>query len=370
MRVLFCSRLDLLDVIGGDTVQVIETKRALEHLGLHIDVCTIAEPDVSSYDVVHLFNTQFPDVGLPQIRHVKKAGKPIALSTIYWERDPTFASHDVLRYDAFGKLVNRIGPFHPASIGRALHMLENFRMDTSKKIRTMLEIADVLLPNSVAELEILVSTFNYPMARSKATVVVNAVKPMSENPSLSEESKAKLLALPERFVMEAARIEPVKGQLQLLRATKLWCPEVPIVFVGGARKSPYVDAVREEMGRRSNVFHLDVIPHDELPPFYTRAGLHVLPSLRESPGLSTLEAAVYGCNCVVGIHAPVQEYFGTDAWVCDPGDVDSIGRAVKAAWAAPLNPALGRRVREEFTWTRAAEQTLGAYDQLLRRSFG
>lgn len=364
MKVLFCGRLDLLKVLGGDTVQVLETKRALERKGLSIDICEEAIPDVRGYDLVHLFNTQFPEIGLPQIRAIKDAGKPVALSTIYWSMDEVFKSADFLRHELVIKIIPRIASLRPEILGPAVMKLGGLRSGVRAMIRELLDRADVLLPNSVAELEILARVFDYPMARAKSQIVINAVKPIPQQVPLSEASKEKLDRLPCEFVMEAARIEAVKGQLQLLRGTARHCPSLPIVFVGAARASTYTEEVFRTM-RGREVFHVDVVPHDELPHFYRRARVHALPSLRESPGLSSLEAAACGSNCVVGVHAPVQEYFGTDAWVCDPNDADSIGKAVAAAWGAPKNANLGARVRGELTWDRAADQTLEAYRRIL-----
>ena len=64
--------------------------------------------------------------------------------------------------------------------------------------------------------------------------------------------------------------------------------------------------------KRGNTFFLGEISHDDIYPYYSKAKVHVLPSFRESPGLSTLEAAVFGVNCVVSFHGPVAEYFGLD----------------------------------------------------------
>lgn len=364
MKVLFTGRLDVLKVLGGDTVQILQTKAALERRGLTIDVAEVVEPDVRGYDLVHIFNTQFPDVGLPQLRWVKKNGCPVVVSTIYWDLKAVYANADVLQYDVRGRLA-RLGTYAPALAGRLVTLLRDAGSKFRNKVREMLIGADALLPNSVAELEIVINDFDYPMARSKSFIVPNAVNPTPDNPPLSPANAALLASLPERYVMEAARVETVKGQLQLLRAMDKWCPELPVVFVGGRHPSPYEAAFSAQLARRANARHVGIIPYDELPHFYARAKVHALPSLRESPGLASLEAALAGSNCVVGIHAPVQEYFGQDAWTCDPDDVDSVGRAVRRAWDAPPNQSLRKRLLRDFTWERAAEETLRAYDHVL-----
>lgn len=371
MKVLFCSRADVLDVLGGDTIQLLETKAALERRGVEIDVATVKDPDVRSYDLVHVFNTQCPAMGLAQIRAAKQQGRKVALSTIYWDLDALYRSRDYLDLDHKLNLPAWVGP----GLLRARGLLLRLRIEHQTKYlhmaRQMLVEADVLLPNSVAELELLVHQMDYTMARAKAVVVPNAVKPPPSEVKLSDQSKAILDSLPERYVMEAARIESVKGQLQLLRAAARWCPEIPLVFVGGGnRDSAYFAAFERARSKHGNARYLGIVPHEELPAFYARAKVHALPSLRESPGLSTLEAALAGVNCVVGVHAPVQEYFGDDAWVCDPEDVDSIGHAIKAAWTTPSHGRMRDRIRRDLTWDKAAEQTLRGYEHALGCKLG
>jgi glycosyltransferase involved in cell wall biosynthesis len=371
MKVLFCSRLDILEVLGGDTIQILETKAALERRGLHIDIGTEAEPDVSGYDLVHIFNTQFPALGLPQLRAVKRQGRKVALSTIYWDLDAVFRSRDYLVFDQKLSVPAYLPPAMVHGLGQLMQLYFELRTHFREMIRSMLVEADALLPNSVAELEILIHQMDYTMARSKAFIVPNAVKPGPSEVVLSDKSKALLDALPARYLIEAARVESVKGQLPLLRATAKWCPDIPLVFVGGhANPSRYFDEFEKECRKHGNAHYLGIIPHEELPAFYARAKVHALPSLRESPGLATLEAALRGANCVVGVHAPVQEYFGNDVWVCDPADVDSIGQAVKAAWIAPNHARMAERIRREFTWDRAADETLRAYEFVLGRRIG
>lgn len=365
MKVLFTSRPDLFTVFGGDSVQVLQTQKALEALGVQIDVTVEQFPSVAGYDLVHIFNTQFAYFGHPQLEHVKRHGCRVALSTIHWNMRPALQSPDFLGLEVrepFGKLLHRT----PRISGRALSIGRDLLTGYRAKIASMLKAADVLLPNSVAELEIVVQDFGYPMARSKAFIVVNAVREgFAADASPSAKSAEVLSGLPDEFVMEAARVESVKGQLPLLRASARLCPELPLVFVGGHRPGRYWDEFERLRRQRDNVYYVDVVPHEDLPAFYNRARVHVLPSFRESPGLSTLEAALCGANCVVGIEAPIQEYFGSDAWVCDPRQESSIAQAIINAWHSPRSGALGKRVAQ-FTWERVAKETLAAYEFALR----
>lgn len=376
MRVLLCNRPDALTAPGGDTVQMHETASALERLGAHVSVSLEPEPDPTEADVVHVFNLQRPGTALDQVRTAKAAGKPVALSTIYWDLRFAERGRDVLRYGS-GPWLGRLASLSPWVAGGALDGLQAVRTarlgDAGQRARQveLLRLADVLLPNSIAELETVVAEFRYPMARAKTVVVPNGVDlarmSASSAPVPSDTSLA-LAALPPRFALEVARVEAIKGQLSLIQAMTSE-PQVPLVFCGRADATPYVVACREAGRRRGNTFFVGAHPHDGLAGFYRRATVHVLPSLRESPGLVTLEAAAFGCNCVVAAHAPVQEYFGDEAWICDPEDPASLRAAVLAAWQAPPT-ALGQRVRDRYTWNHAAVATLGAYQRLLGGRIG
>ena len=60
------------------------------------------------------------------------------------------------------------------------------------------------------------------------------------------------------------------------------------------------------------------------------------------------------------------EYLEGDAWTCDPGDPESVRRAVEAAWAAGRKhsrPIAMKRKVLEFN----GEQTVDATERLYRR---
>lgn len=56
MNILFQSRKDLLVHPGGDTIQILKTKEMLEKNGYNVDIELSDEVDVSTYDIVHIFN--------------------------------------------------------------------------------------------------------------------------------------------------------------------------------------------------------------------------------------------------------------------------------------------------------------------------
>lgn len=374
MRVLFQnSRVDWMIHWGGDSTQMVETKQALEELGVTVELDDgKKEVDLEDFDLVHVFNIQTADTGVVLVEKAKQKGVPVVVSPIYWDL------RDILKYTTM------IFPYSKHPLGKILARIDwrllyivrkarSFMREQAvlRKARKMLEMADMILPNSYAELEILVYTFKYPWLRAKAMIVPNGVRPPGQAVEAESEEcrviRNLLKDIPEPYVLEVALIHPVKGQLSVVKAL-MDHPEIPLVFVGRGSNSTYGREVQRLAAKRGNVYFLGEVKHECLPPVYSNAKVHVLCSLRESPGLASLEAAVHGANLVVSIFGPVAEYFGQDVWYCDPLDVKSIERAILGAWQSPRREALKRRILENFTWRRAAEATLAAYKEVLSRA--
>jgi glycosyltransferase involved in cell wall biosynthesis len=364
MRILFLNRPDALTRWGGDTTQMMQTKTALEQLGVSVTIELTSTPPTDGYDLAHVFNVQTAPSSVKQIRHARESGLPIVLSPIYWDRRhidqwcETYQFHQKSIVRSLAALNPRLPAFYFNNISRA-------RKELPHLICEMLDCADYVLPNSIAELETLCLLFNRADLRGRSSVVVNAIET-----SLDGSKNSAPMYLPklpqEEFILQVGRFEPIKGQRSLIRALGQ-TPEIPIVFVGSNLESPYGRVCRDLGEKRGNTWFIAHLPHDQLPYVYSQAKVHALPSMRESPGLVTLEAALHGANCVVSIHSPLQEYFESLAWVCDPSNDKSIRAAVMQAWAAPRNGNLGDRVRTQFTWAHAASQTMAAYVQVLKR---
>src|SRR6056297_3081196 len=81
MKILMISRPTLFSVPGGDTVQVRETAKALEKLGVEVDIKLADEAiDYQAFDLIHFFNVIRPNAIAP---HVKKSNLPYVISTVF-----------------------------------------------------------------------------------------------------------------------------------------------------------------------------------------------------------------------------------------------------------------------------------------------
>jgi glycosyltransferase involved in cell wall biosynthesis len=360
VKVLFLNRPDAYTSWGGDTTQMVKTKESLELLGVKVEVSLNQQVDISGYDLVHIFNIQSPQIGLSYVQAAKKAGKCIIVSTIFWDMRHVFPRVPK------GRLLRSRSELKKLYVQlRRIWTPSPPKNKIDRPEVQILKAADALIPNSSAEIEHLALLFDLPEIRMKSWVVPNAAE-VGEAPKGPDPEP--LRKLPREFVLEAARIELIKGQSLLLKGL-MDRPEIPIVLVG-AQHGEYSSEVSALASKRGNTWVIGRVPQEEMTYYYKRARVHALPSLRESPGLSTLEAALHGANCVVSYHSPVAEYFMGNAWICDPFSAESIGNAVLEAWIAERSGSLGRVVQTNFSYKEVAKKTLRVYESALSRFGG
>ncbi len=368
MRVLYQVRESSFAHPGGYRTQVLETRRHLKAAGLHIDVSSALEPGLIGYDLVHIFSMA-PE-NCAQCAHARRCGTPVVLSPIYWNEREFHARQASLYWP--GRLlpvVLRTGRTWEAALAAYRVLLGRMPLGAfwdelacggARLKRQALEAADVLLPNSEAEMRVLEHDFG--LTRRRHVVVPNGVDVAfaSADPS----PFADRFGLRD-FVLCVGVITARKNQLALIRALK--GSGLRLVLIG----RPNVSSLYYEKCRREadeTVTFLDLMPHEDLPAAYAAARVHVLPSWFETPGLASLEAGLAGCQVVTTDRGSTREYFGDLAYYCDPADVGSIRTSVMSAFherAVRRQERLKNQILWHFTWEKAAEATLAAYRTVL-----
>lgn len=348
MRVLLQIRENYRERPGGDLVQAERTTAALQSLGIDAELSAAYAPDLRGYDLVHIFNTTIIAESFRHALHARNWGVPIVLSSIYWDLGPYRAA-------TYPPAQSALEQRHLAALLARERAWQSF----------VLRTADLILPNAGAEAAALRRDFPREVAGGRMRVVPNGVEMQFADGD--GQRFCQQHDLPYRgFVLCAARKEDRKNQHRLIAA----CAALgyPLVLLG-AEPPEFADyiaechALAEAQGAR-----VLFLPHGGpavLADAYAAARVHALPSLFESVGLSSLEAALGGANIVSTQECAIDEYLGRAAWYCDPYAVESIKDAVAAAYAAPLQPELGRYVAEHFGWSRVGALTVRAYEQVL-----
>lgn len=356
LRAVHLLRPDHATHMGGDLVILRETVAALRDEG--VDAVAVDWDDAPAVtDVVHLYNLQLPALLIRDMTrvHVRWPRAKVVVSPVFWtaELGAAWRSGDrQVRWRAL-KTAGKLAGAWPA-------------------LRSILARADAVLPNSSSELARL---GGYLRLRPSGTwrpvadglwldqwPVRRAGQPARRGLLSSFELRADASAV----VACAARIEPYKNQLALVRAMEL-VPDAVLLLVGPEGDRSYARRVRAEgdrrpgrvaiLGRRSPAEVRDLLAHTDV---------HVLASFRETPGLASLEAAATGCEVVVGTNGPPEEYFGDGAHYADPADPVEIAAAVRGALEERRHPALRARV-EAFGWSVAGRALAECYKALLGR---
>lgn len=368
MRVLFVNtREDAEQHPGGDNVQMQKTQQALVSLGVEVIVSSLAAlTALPPFDLAHLFNIQMPQSAMRALVALQPLGKPILLSSIYWDMLAQWADTAVNTHPRWRTLAQRFGKARTQAVYIRWQRLKEPLFSRWRSQRHLLQQADRVLPNSQAEADLLQKSFLLPKTfRQRVTIVPNGI-----DPALYHELPAPSAAFVEKygvrnFVLQVGSINPTKNQLGLIEA--LYDLPIPLVFIGKplSERMDYYAACQARGAERGNVLFLDRVAHEELPAIYALAAVHALPSWRETPGLVSLEAAAAGCKVVTTSIGSTADYFGNLAWYCHPGDPASIRRAVLAALEAPRSLLLRQRVLQQYTWEQAGMATLSAYHQTL-----
>lgn len=360
MKVLFIARNNLYSYPGGDTVQIINTAKFLKKCKVDVDILLSNEKvRYDSYDILHFFNIIDPE---DILGHILKSNKPFVVSTIYVD----YSEYDKNHRRGFVGLLAKWIPKTSVEYLKTLakYIIKGEKISTSyffikghkKSIQYILKRASCILPNSISEYKRLVNDFGIECS---FLIVPNAIdKELFNGNNIINDRK-------ENLVLCIARIEGIKNQLNLIKAISNTSVQLLLIGRESANQKRYVSQCKLAAGH--NVTFLPFVSQTELIKYYKQAKVHVLPSWFETTGLSSLEAAAMGCNIVVTDKGDVREYFGDLAYYCEPDSPDSIALAIQSALQNEVNGALQEKVHKEYTWEKAAEQTLAAYKKVLKK---
>lgn len=370
MKIAFCNRAN--SQAGGDGVQMLKTKQYLELEYPDVVINIITDPNLltKEYDIAHIFNYASCEITQSFFEKAIELRIKIVSSTIFWDysyaimplpmilgKKYSFISEShVLLYRKLNQLFSRI----PLSkFQKAYFTVSN---EFSIKCKYFIENSDLILPNSYEEGVLCCDFARYPEGKGKIHVVYNGVDINKVDIVPKEEFFSKY-KIPQDYILQVGRVEYIKNQLNLV-ASLMDNPELPIVILGNNRYyEPYTNMIKELADKRGNVFFVSNIPHDEVYSFYAYAKVHVLLSLRESPGLVSMEALSQGCPIVISDERflPLKTYFQNQYIAVNPFDK----AAIKQAILTQYNEEHKIVDMSKYDWAIAAKQTYEAYQKVL-----
>jgi glycosyltransferase involved in cell wall biosynthesis len=149
-------------------------------------------------------------------------------------------------------------------------------------------------------------------------------------------------------------------------------PQARLLKVGAARfahEREQLHSYIRQRGLHNHVLFFDQVSDDDLVSFCNYARVFVFPSLYEGFGLPPLEAMACGTPVITSNASSLPEVVGDAAISVDPYDVDALAAAIgRVLGDAPLRAELrarGLARAAQFTWERAARETLAVYREVL-----
>jgi glycosyltransferase involved in cell wall biosynthesis len=241
-------------------------------------------------------------------------------------------------------------------------------------IRRALKRADRILTVSYNTKRDLVDYFG--IAPARVEVVYNGVsaKFRPDIPGAERDRVAAKYGLPRPYLLFLGGEKPHKNVRNVLRAFAQARREraLPhgLVLAGPMPKNrSRVEAVISALELDSRVFRPGIVPEEDLPGLFAAAEAFLYPTLYEGFGLPVVEAMASGVPVLTSSTSALQEIAGGYALLVDPMDVDAIARGIIVLATDPARRSelieLGKRRARDFSWDRAAEQTLKLYAEAL-----
>ena len=175
--------------------------------------------------------------------------------------------------------------------------------------------------------------------------------------------------LPSEYLLFTGNFEPKKNLITLLKALDM-APEAPdLAIVGGGRAwvGHEPEAVFRAVPRsvRSRVKSVGYVRRLDLPAIFAGCRAFVFPSLAEGFCLPVAEALACGAPVITSDAVPLPNLESV-ALISAPRDPTTLAENIKKVLGEPALEQrlreLGREYARQFTWSRAARQTLDIYE--------
>jgi glycosyltransferase involved in cell wall biosynthesis len=340
MKVFLATYQSVMMLKGGPRTQILETKAALEKLGVEVQLFDMWQAlKKGDCDILHIFGSGISTYHFA--REVSKLGIKLVVSPIFFTRhSPQF--------------IRRVLWFDKTILQRLRGVWTDYGF-----VSEICKWSDAVLPNTKKEAELIKKGLG--IQEDKIHVVPNGVSEQFYNADASLFVKTYGIS---NFILNVGHIGPGrKNVLRLVRALNRI--NKPAIIIGRMEAGKELDLIRKEAGK--NILLLDNIPNDSemLASAYAACEVFVLSSLFETPGIAALEAGLAGAKVVITKYGGTEDYFGGYVEYVEPTSVDSITEGIKQALEKKKDSVLREHIRENYLWQKVGNLTLASYEKTL-----
>jgi glycosyltransferase involved in cell wall biosynthesis len=184
----------------------------------------------------------------------------------------------------------------------------------------------------------------------------------------SEEVVRERYRLDRPYFIFPGRSYPHKNHRLLIQAYAPLAEEADLVLTGPRWfLDPEITTAARNLGLMGKVRHLGLVPRAALAGLFEGAVALAYPSRFEGFGAPVLEAWSVGCPVISSNAAALPEVVGDAGVLLDPDDLEgwteTMGNVLHSAALRDELAAVGTKRLAEYTWERAAEAQIAAYEQ-------
>jgi glycosyltransferase involved in cell wall biosynthesis len=336
MKILLLARSTLYTQPGGDTVQIVETAKALNETHFSADIHLKGESiPFMNYDLVHFFNLGRPADILPYLPQIRV---PIVVSTIFVEYDKGRFQYLIEYAKTIGRWINGSDSY-PGWL--------YIQMRHKKAIQLVLDRAKFLITTTPKEAQRLKE--NWVLEKTPRTISLG----------LNEQYLKKFKSIDRSGALVVGRLESLKNQkAAILAANDL---KLPLKVIGNAARNQANYAEECKKIANENVSFLPFMETEDLILEYRKAELLILPSQFETFGLVALEAWSQGCKLVLSKNIESDEFFADKAVFFDPNDKEGLLKAIETAKNTTPKPP-SKSELESLSWSTIVNEVVRIYE--------
>lgn len=391
MRVMMLSWEYPPRIVGGISPHVYELSQQLQSKGIEVHVVTKATPNAPDEEVepsgvqvhrVHL--AEKPNDFVHEIRLLNQATERRVRQLLEdWRPggQPTiFHAHDWLSLDSARELkyeykLPMVATIHATEAGRHGGIFTDMqRYIHEQEYWLTYEAWRIIVCSDFMKGET-VRLFDSPA--DKVEVIFNGVNAEKFEFEWTEEERlahrAKLALPEEKIVMYVGRFVREKGIQVLLNAASVVLaqePDTKFLIVGGGNRERF-EKFLDWAGLREKVLFTGFMANRSLHQLYRVADVAVFPSLYEPFGIVALEGMAAGAPVVSSDAGGLREVVHHD----ETGTLSFAGNPESLAWAIlhvlrdperarRLSENARERLRDDFEWSKIADQTIEVYDRV------
>lgn len=240
-----------------------------------------------------------------------------------------------------------------------LILLDLLKIESGERlIKKSLNISDNIIVETPEEKRYICNV--YKIKEEKVSIIPTGVGMLNTDYDVNKE-KIDI----KDFILHVGRFDDNKNQLNIIKALK--GTGLKVVFIGGPSKDDpkYYEICKSNADDNFYFFGWIDNNNSVLEEAYRKAKVVILPSYKETFGISLVEGGLYGANLVCSKSLPILELGIRDiCTTCNPNNIDDIKNAILLAYNKDKDEKQPYIMKELFSLENIAKKHIDIYRQI------